>query len=331
MTWRPRINCLIPNPTDATSLFRAVGPLSKLKHVIDCEFTHNTGISWATLAWCDILFIQRPWGKAYRKACEIALTNNIPVWIDFDDNLLDIPDWNPAKKNYQNKEDQEDMIEMLKMASVITTTTEYLRTQFLQYNQNVFIIPNAFDDYMFTLDYIPSKKKIINWRGSNTHLEDLRSILPSLRKVQNRLDKEKIEYGFHFIGDNSDMMKGLVRHKRSDPVDPIQYFHLIKHINPSIQLVPLVDLPFNHAKSNIGWLEGVYSGAVVIAPKYLKEFNRPGCLNYSDVEEFEEILYASCTQDTEEFYKQGYEYIDKNLRLSKINELRKSVVEQLIG
>jgi hypothetical protein len=330
--YRPRINCLIPNQTDVTSLYRAVGPMSKLKHHIDCEFTHTTSISWASLAWCDILFLQRPWGDAFEKACEIAVTNKIPIWIDFDDNLLEIPDWNPAKKLYHKPEEQKGMVRMLEMASCITTTTEYLKNQFLQYNQNVFIIPNAVDDYLFDFKSVdsPSPKTIINWRGSSTHQEDLKSILASLRKVQNRLDQNTIDHMFHFMGSDANMLKSILRFKQVEPLDPIHYFHYISTLGAKIQLVPLVDIPFNHAKSNIAWLEGIISGAVTIAPKYLPEFNRPGCLNYSTLEEFEEILYEATIQDISEFYKQGWSFVASNLRLSKVNKLRADVVRELL-
>jgi len=331
MNYRPRIHCLIPNPPDATSLYRASGPLSKLKHHIDCEFNFNTNVSWDSLAWSDILFAQRPWGKAFHKACQIAVNNDVPIWIDYDDYFLDVPHYNPHRKNFANFHDQKQMIEMIEMATVITVTTEKLKEKFSQHNENVFIVPNAFDDYMFNFEYKPSKNKVVNWRGSATHSEDLKSVIAGIRNLQD--SRLYLDWMFNFIGKDVDVLKNQrIYFKQQSPLDPIEYFHYIQDLNPSIQLVPLIDNEFNHAKSNIGWLEGIYSGAVCIAPKVLKEFNRPGCLLYEDVDDFEKIL-KTCMTDInllEDFYKEGFEFIQENLLLSKVNKLRKQIVEQLM-
>lgn len=331
MHYRPRINCLIPNPSDATSLYRAVGPLSKLKHHIDCEFIFNTNISWDSIAWADILFVQRPWGDAFKKACEIAINNNIPIWVDYDDYLLDLPEYNPHRKHFCNFQEQQQMIKMLEMATCITVSTHKLREKFLKHNENVFIIPNALDDYTFKFEYNPSNKKLVNWRGSNTHSEDLRSILDKIKEVQDT--KLYLDWTWNFIGTDAQNLKSKgIHYKYQSPLDPIEYFHYIKDLNPSIQLVPLVDNEFNQAKSNIGWLEGIYSGAVTIAPKALKEFNIQGCLLYDNMDDFKTILSTVLSNPShlKEFYEAGYEFVKDNLLLSKVNILRKQVVEQIM-
>lgn len=331
MNYRPRIHCLIPNSTDATSLYRAVGPLSKLKDHIDCEFGFNSNISWDTLAWADILFIQRPWGTPFFKACEIAVNNGVPIWIDYDDYLLDVPHYNPHKKHFSNHYDQQQMIKMIEMATCITVTTKKLKDKFSAHNENVFIIPNAIDDYTFDFDYAPSKNKLINWRGSQTHSEDLKSIIEEIKRIQD--DKIILDWKFNFIGKDAENLKSKgIRYIYQSPLDPIEYFHYIKELNPAIQLIPLMDNEFNQAKSNIGWLEGIFAGAVGIAPKQLIEFNVPGCFLYETPEEFYLIL-KEATKDIsilEDFYKKGYEFVKENLILSKINFLRKQVIVQLM-
>jgi len=333
MTYAPRLHCLFPNMVDSTSFYRGVGPMSKIRHLMDVRVSSETNISWGSLAWSDILFAQRPWGKAFHKACVIAMNNRIPIWIDYDDYLLDIPDWNPSKRYFSNSHDQKEMLEMIEMASVVTVTTEALKKKFLKHNPNVFIIPNAFDDYLFKFEKCFSSNQIINWRGSTTHSEDLKTIIPGLRNVQSELDKRDDEdWMFHFIGDDCSILKGLVRFKETKQLDPIEYFHFIKQeLNPLIQLIPLVDCEFNHSKSNIAWIEGIYSGAVSIAPGVFEEFRRPGCFNYSSPEDFEQILLTCTTEKLEEFYNEGYDFIDKNLRLSIVNKMRVDVIMALMN
>jgi hypothetical protein len=331
MTYRPRIHCLIPNPSDATSLYRATGPLSKLKYHIDCEFNFNTNVSWDSLAWADILFVQRPWGDSFKKACEIAINNNVPIWIDYDDYLLDVPSYNPHRKHFSNHNDQQQMIKMLEMATCITVTTHKLKEKFSKHNDNVFIIPNALDDYTFKFEYTPSKNKLINWRGSNTHSEDLNYIIPKIKELQD--SKKYLDWTWNFIGKDAQNLKSKgIHYKYQSPLDPIEYFHYIKDLNPAIQLVPLIHNEFNEAKSNIGWLEGIYSGAVCISPKSLREFNVPGSLLYETEEDFKNIMDVALSNPKylNEFYESGYEFIKENLLLSKINIMRKQIVEQLI-
>lgn len=328
--YNPKIIALIPNPSDATSFWRASGVISKLRHISDFTFTHETNVSWNTLIWSDIAFLQRPFGESFYKACIIIKNNNIPLWIDFDDYLIDVPDWNPFSKFFKNEKDKRQMIEMIEMADCITVTTEFLKTKYLKHNKNVFVVPNAFNDYIFKFDYNYSNKNSITWRGSNTHLEDLRSILEPLRELQN--SNILNNWIINTIGDDSKIFKGLIQHKNHPIIDPIEYFYFIKELNSKIQLVPLIDIDFNKAKSNIAWIEGIYSGAICISPSYLDEFNRPGVLQYKDKEEFKSIL-KDCIEnkiDLEKIYKEGYEYIKENLLLSKVNHLRKDIIMSLM-
>lgn len=329
MKYTPKIHCLIPNPSDATALYRSTGVLSKLKHHIDCDFSFDNNVSWSSLAWNDILFCQRPWGKPFYSACMIAKNNNMPIWMDFDDYLLDVPEWNPAYKFFSSTQDKDLFKEMLNMSDAITVTTEHLKQKFLKFNPNVFIIPNAHNDYLFKFDYNFSNHKKIVWRGSNTHLEDFRTIVEMLRNLQSN---ELTDWQLNVIGDDPLKFKSIIKFKHYPPVDPIEYFIFIKELNPSIQLVPLVVNDFNKSKSNIAWIEGIYSGAVSIAPKDMVEFNRPGVFLYDDLNDFENILRESVKnpQELKQFYDAGFEFVKDKLLLSKVNELRKTLVERLM-
>lgn len=331
MNYRPRLNCIIPNPNDSTALYRSSGVLSKLKHHIDCDFTFETSISWSSLSWFDILFLQRPWGESLYKACIIAKNNNTPIWIDYDDYLIDVPDYNPASKFFNNKKEQENMLEMIKLADVVTVTTEKLKEKFLPLNKNVFIIPNAFNDYMFKWEYNFSKNKSINWRGSSSHKKDLHSLLESLIEIQR--NEISNDWKWNFIGTDAELLKGFIKFKQHPVLDPVEYFYFIKQLNPTIQLSPLVINEFNECKSNIAWIEGCYSGAITIAPKQLKEFNRPGVLLYDNIEDFKKIL-LSCMQinieEIKKFYDLSFDFINSNLLLSKVNQLRQQLIIQLM-
>lgn len=113
-------------------------------------------------------------------------------------------------------------------------------------------------------------------------------------------------------------------------MDIIDYFRNIKTLRPSIQIVPLENIMFNYNKSNIAWIEGTYAGAVTIAPN-LPEFNKPGVLTYNSPKEFKSIL-EGCLKgdyDLRSLYDSSYIYIKENLLLSKVNNLRKEVINLL--
>src|SRR4030066_47211 len=55
----------------------------------------------------------------------------------------------------------------------ITVTTEELRTFYKKINPQIWTIPNAFNDYNYQFRNCFSEKKVVNWRGSDTHRGDL--------------------------------------------------------------------------------------------------------------------------------------------------------------
>lgn len=332
-----KILALYADRNDATSLYRGVGPMSKIHKSYlagrlnyDIEVFEEQKFTWATISRADIAFIQRPFGRTFLDGIRILKENRIPVWVDYDDILFaeDIPDYNPARYAYSNPAETPSYPEILKLADVITVTTQALYDRLSEYNKNIVIIPNAMDDYRFTFEKAQSMRGIINWRGSGTHSKDLLEAEKSLLKVQ----ESNPEWIFNFIGSDADKLTEL-KCQKVPPMDPIKYFRSIKEIiNPRIQIVPLVDNFFNRCKSNIGWIEGVYSGAVGVAPRYLPEFVRPGCVNYDTPDEFVEVLNRVIKDIpfAKECYEKSFDFIEQNLLLSKTNNKRVEVIESLL-
>ena len=321
-----RLNCLIPDKLSGISFYRGVRPLTLLskKHNFFLDFEEN--ISWGSLSVANGVFMQLPVGRGLLKICELAKAMKTPTLLDFDDYLFGIPDWNPAKRIYRH-----DVLEDLKMtisnSDYVSVTTAFLAEELSKFNSNITIIPNAFDDELFGFEKIQSKNKTIAWRGSATHIEDLKSIIPAIQDIQN--SKQFLDWSWYFIGKDAQVMKKQIPSaKIIDQMGLLNYFSYIKELNPAIQIVPLVDHPFNRAKSNIAWLEATYSGAVTVAPEYLEEFNRPGVVRYRDVEHFKQLM-IELMQNPEslgEYFNKSYEYIKENLLLSKVNDQRAKLI-----
>lgn len=348
---RIKLHALIPNPVDSTSLYRGSGVISKLRYMMDIDIITETNINWSSLSYSDILFVQRPWGKPFKDAIRIAKNNGLPVWVDYDDDLLNVPDWNPNRNmlygieksdtplliNAKMDQTNQIMFDILNMADVITVTTQFLKDKFSKWNDNVIVIPNAFNDYMFDFKLKKENEinKIINWRGSNTHSEDLLTLQEELSKIQSWIKENNLNFIFNFIGTDAKNLKKL-DYKLQNHLDPIEYFHYIDRLSPMIQICPLKDHDFNRAKSNIAWIEGTYSGAVCLAPdKYLPEFKRPGIIRY-DVKDDDFVnkmkyLLFKDNSFAYENYKKSYNFIKDNLLLSKVNIIRKNIILELLG
>ena len=94
------LTALCPNYSDATSWYRAIGPLSRLKEKRgDFTISMPSIVDWATLSTSSGVFVQRPCEKRHVEAIEIARACDKFIWIDYDDDLLNVPGDNP---NYED-------------------------------------------------------------------------------------------------------------------------------------------------------------------------------------------------------------------------------------
>ena len=92
-------------------------------------------------------------------------------------------------------------------------------------------------------------------------------------------------------------------------------------ISPKYSVFPLVDTPFNRAKSNIAYLEAIMCGAIIVAPDW-QEWRHPGVINYTD--DFKEKVGYMVTMEEGERVKTwqaGYENI---LAKFTLNHLKRS-------
>jgi hypothetical protein len=319
-----KIQIISSHPHGACSYYRAHGVLPKIKNV---QTEAIETVSWQQLSNTDIVFIERPHDKTFLEACKIVKNFGIKVWVDFDDNLFCLPEWNPAKDFYKSESTQACMIESMKLADIVTVATDAIKEAYIKYNKNIVVIPNAFNNYNFNLDYNLSNKNVILWRGSNTHRGD---ILPYLKKIWE-IAKDKDKWQWHFIGNDLWWIVDYIRnHVTTKELDIIRYFNKIKSINPAIYIVPLDFNEFNLAKSNCGWLEATYAGAVTLAPD-MPEWRRPGIINYRDKKEFELLLIELMDNPKlrKQNYKKSFDFIKSNLLLSTVNKKREEVIKSL--
>lgn len=325
-----KIRICSEHPHGACSYYRSMGVFPKLKHIdstIDVELTEQ--IDWYLMSDADIVYMERPQTPNMKKAAHMVKDFGLKLWVDFDDNLFCLPDYNPNKAFYDSRHVKDIIVDCIKIADVVTVATDEIKRDYERYNKNIAVIPNAFNDFNYKLPDCPSRNKIVQWRGSMTHRKDLLSCAEAIFGIAANHD----DWGWSFIGNDLWYMTERILASRSmNEMPNIQYWKYINNINPSIQMIPLVFNHFNECKSNISWLEGIYSGAVAIAPD-MPEWKKPGVHIYATLDDFEgkleELIRDSKLRKKN--FQLSIDYINENLLLSKVNQKRIEVIEQLMG
>ncbi len=260
-----KLLCYIPNHECATSYWRAGGPLSKLRHPDWAIDLNGNDAGWPTLIQYDAVFFQRPYTADHVEVMSRCKKMNIPTWIDYDDNLFEVPLSNPAFSTYGRKDIQSNIRKCLEMATVASVSTEPLKTAM---RDDAIVIRNAwnFDNLPLETPAAPPNK-IIAWRGSKTHDEDVLTHGPAIMKIYN----EYPEYNWVFFGgitwQLAKAMKDFAsRVKVYNATDVMSYFHILKETRPEWLIVPLKDSNFNRCKSDIAWMESTWAGAACLGP-----------------------------------------------------------------
>jgi hypothetical protein len=275
-----------PEPTDATSYYRGAIPFGHLHkiipglHVTTIPPTHE-GMQMAgvSLASADLFFLQRPTTHLHFELATAAAELGVPLWIDYDDDLLDVPNDHEMHLNYQAL--KINIIQMVTMADVVTVSTEAIAAKLRPYSKKVVVIPNAFDDIGPLQSRRPKMEKaqnnVVSWRGGSSHARDIFEFAAEfVEAIGTSPDTQFHSMMYYPHAWNLNIANKCTHH---DKTTTLRYLQRLTSIRPKIHVVPLYEHPFNFAKSHCAWLEATYAGAVVLAPDW-PEWQRPGIENY---------------------------------------------------
>jgi hypothetical protein len=329
------ILAIIPNRTDATSLYRGLGPLSNLRREMDLNVIFCDKIDDSILDMVDLVFMQRPAEDYNLQVAKLCQQNGTPLWIDYDDLLLEVPEDNPAYDHYSSKEKKQKIMDITKLATCVTVSTEHLK-RCLQnpkdpLNHRVFVVPNALPDkFLNHAKKYNTTAKHVNWRGTNTHQRDLAEFAPELIELAN----ERVDMTMTFIGYNPWFITQYIEPRRAIVAPPMtisDYVRFMSVTNPPIQIVPLHKSNFNMCKSNIAWLESCLVGAICIGPEWQEWTGKPGILTYKTAQDFKACIgYALDNPDLmAKQHAQSWAFVKENLILSKVNVLRRKIIHAL--
>lgn len=315
------------NKVDACSFYRSAGVYPHLQKISGHNITSvswkDIELDWATIISFDIIMMQRPFTGQSLDLCHYIKACRRLLWLDFDDNLLCLPPENEAHQLYNDN--RENIKQIISLADVISVTTEDLKTSYLPFNNNIQVIPNAYNDLIFHRLELKKREKIVIWRGTKTHIYDMMCNGQAINQACETFPNWQFLFlGFYpwFLSETQN--KGFLKGS-----DIILYFNTLFKMNPSVMQVPLHNNLFNRCKSNIAAIEGTYAGAVSVVPNW---WDIPGTLKYSNLDEYYEALRSvlSGEVDIVKQNKISWEHIQDCLTLSKVNKLRVELIKTLI-
>jgi glycosyltransferase involved in cell wall biosynthesis len=174
----------------------------------------------------------------------------------------------PEKNKVANRDIYKQVIEA---ADIVTVSTPFLYDIYSQQRDNVYMIRNGVSLRQFERRKHRSQKPVFGWAGAtnyrNNDLEQLREWLPDFLKTHN--------LQFHHAGHSEDApsfaeVAGIEPWRvTTSPLTHINNY--ASGFKFDVGIVPLNDIPFNHAKSNIKGLEYMAAGIPFIAsdlPEY---------------------------------------------------------------
>ena len=193
------------------------------------------------------------------------------VIVDVDDWYEELPESNQAHlvtdPSFSKTENREHYRDVIMQADRVTVSTEFLRAKYAEMRDNVVLVRNTVDLSVMTKHDVRNRKPVIGWVGGipwrGGDLETLQEWLPDFLEEHDLM--------FHHSGHLPDKqsfveLSGINPERfTSSPMKPMNRYFRDSFEQYDIGIVPLNDIPFNRAKSNLKGLEYAGSGIPFIA------------------------------------------------------------------
>lgn len=254
-------------------MYRVKMPFHHLRETgLDMAWVPAKELSRSMLDHFDLLVLPRL-GIPEEDAEAIFLADvkrhDLTLVYEIDDDLLDIPAWNPSKINADMRRA---IGRLMGYADLVTVTNPYLGRKVRRVLEDqgspdtpVTVLPNCVDPEMWEFEREPNRKVkglTVGVHGGNSHVRDWMVLVNVFRRLAERYPDVTFVTGgycppyFDFLGER------LVK------IPWVPYSHLPRMAAQiDIAMCPLEDHPFNHAKSPIKWMESTMAGAAcVVSP-----------------------------------------------------------------
>jgi hypothetical protein len=326
MNLTPTIIEYYDNLSSNCNYWRCHGVLSELSREGHINLIHGTWHDeWNILRCADVAFFQRPMSKNCLNQVLSAKDHGLKIVVDIDDSTNPEPH-NPSYIDWVNEFDELAFTKIMLCADAVIVTNDYLKDFYSKYHHNIYVIPNAINDYYMDFSK-PKQDKAICYRGGNNHVMDLWEYRKEIINVMNT----NPNWTFYSIGYDADFIKKKVKNYQYLGDFTIhQYFAQIKNLAPEIFIVPLEETEFNHTKSNIAWIEATTAGSATLTPNWWK-LNKVS-ETYKNKATFEIGLRKLISSQNlrQEYYEKSKELIQKKYSLSKVNKKRLEIIKSVL-
>lgn len=306
--------------SEASEFYRAL-PLDYIKST-EFTITRSTDrdIKSHSINYYDVIVILRPSSETHLNLIKMAKDMGKKVISDWDDDPLHLQIENPMFGYYNG--DKHHTIKCLTLVDEIWVATVGIKKSFRLYNKNIHVVPNSHNDIIFPVDKKRpfGIKKRVMWRGGGSHIGDIYQ--PGTTEWVVKTINNNKKWDFYWLGQRFEFIEYRVKHGNfhyNPGASTVQFYKLMQEINPQIFFYPLSDNLFNRSKSNCSWLESVYAGAAYFGKSQFPEFDKPGVLPLSSLNEY---LRGDNSGELKEMNQLSWEYIKDNLLLSNVNKLR---------
>lgn len=290
--------------------WRAYRPFELLRRAHpELDFTFkDRNLTIHDLRFTDLVIAYRPSDPVLLRFLEVAKRMGLPVIIDCDDDLINIPITHPLYHDY--RDNVSTFVEACALSDLVWVSTKELLYVTDRLNGGV-VVPNA-----ITPNELPDKpspwKALFTWRGSAHHVGDLLAHADWYERSRSLASR------WVFKGYYPPLKHGPNATSESWEKDVDLYFDRLKSSGLNVIWKPLEENTFNDSKSNIAWIEATMAGGVCVTNYH----NKPGW----------EGALPDFTTD-EEVARQAWatsrEHIIENYNLHAVNEKRWAGIQSL--
>lgn len=324
-----KILLITADPENNISFYRGRQPLFRLSEHYDVEYEVYDSIETFYKNKPDILLITCPYKDEHVAITNFCIEEGVKVWVDIDDLITDVPVWNQRAWLEYGAPNVKDKVRTnveycIKSATWVTVSTDYLKKEWQHLNENIYVVENAFDNEFLSEPAPIGTKNEVLYRGGESHNIDLWEYhKPIINAIHGT------GWNPHFVGMNPIYINQELNGSWTPQLSKPNYWKFLENNLAKILIVPLKNIPFNHSKSAISWIEGTYAGCAILAPDW-GEWQKPGVMNYTNQVDFEGKLKGMMSGriDLRKRVEQSREYINNCQTLLKVNEARWALIEK---
>jgi hypothetical protein len=251
------------DPT-AAAHYRGVYPLEAMErrgHDVVWPVPYSGDPKLAQLKDCDVVYVFRRSEEALRRALAPLVARGIGLVWDVDDDVTAVPRRSPNYKAYRGVHGQRhfaDTVRMARLAHLMLASTETIKAKYESAGvRDIEVLEN----------YLPPRIRrrrkrhegvVIGWIAGLEHTED--AIALRLRETLERVLARHPDVRVETIGVDLGLRERYVRHEL------VHFDSLPQHMAQyDIGIAPLIDIPFNAARSDIKVKEYAASGVAWLA------------------------------------------------------------------